>query len=203
MQEQQARLDDVITTPELERRVTRPPDHQSESEALVTLMRVLKEPGANVLQSVAETALALCGAHSAGISIAEHDGSEPVFRWHAAAGTWSKFRGQTVPRHASPCAVVLERNAPLLMTYPERCFTLPLAGAPPLAEVLLVPFTLAGETVGTVWVIAHDGHRKFDREDLRIMQRLSEVAALAFQISRQQQLKERPAATSFDCGIRC
>ena len=203
MSQQQVGLDDIITTRELERRVTRPPDHQSESEALVTLMRVLKEPGANVLQAVAETALGLCGAHSAGISIAEHDGGEPVFRWHAAAGAWSKFLGRTIPRHASPCEVVLERNAPLLMAYPERCFIFPLAGVPPLAEVLLVPFAIAGETVGTLWVIAHDGHRRFDREDLRILQMLSEVAALALQISRQQQLRERSGATSFDCGVRC
>src|SRR5262249_35545827 len=108
------------------------------------------------------------------------------FRWHASAGRWSPYRGNTMPRHASPCGVVLDRNAALLMRLPEREFAHSMAGAPPICETLLVPFEVAGKTAGTVWVILHDESRTFDREDLRVLRSLSEFASLAYQVIQQQ-----------------
>ena len=57
------------------------------------------------------------------------------------------------------------------------CFCRTLSGiirfllriAPPIVEVLLIPFHVADEPIGTIWAIAHDESRKFDAEDERIM----------------------------------
>lgn len=173
--------EDVITTAELDRRPARAPDFESESRALVGLMRALREADANVLQQLAETALDLCRAQSAGVSIEEEERGLRVFRWHGAAGRWARFLGETVPRDASPCGTVLDRNMPLLMTRPERHFTFPHVDVPPIAETLLVPFTAGGAIVGAVWLGAHDDSRPFDREDLRVLLSLSECASLAHQ----------------------
>lgn len=71
-------LEDVITTAELDRRPARAPDFESESRALVGLMRALREADANVLQQLAETALDLCRAQSAGVSIEEEEHGQGV-----------------------------------------------------------------------------------------------------------------------------
>lgn len=44
-------------------------------------MRELAAPGGNILQKLAETAMDLCQAHSAGISIVEEENGRPIFRW--------------------------------------------------------------------------------------------------------------------------
>lgn len=182
-------LEAAVITAELLRRPKRAPDFRAENEALTSLMKALREANSNVLQVLAETALRLCRAHSAGISIAEESESGSVFRWHGAAGRWSSFLGQTMPRDSSPCGLVLAKKSPLLMVHPERHVPYPSADAPPLAEVLLVPFELDGQAVGTVWVIAHDETRKFDWEDLRVLSSLCEVAAVAYQLRDQASMK--------------
>jgi signal transduction histidine kinase/ActR/RegA family two-component response regulator len=184
-------LETVIVTADLHHRPSRAPDHVAENHALVALMKSLRAPAANILQELAETALRMCDAHSAGISIAENQDGRDVFRWHAAAGQWSKFLHNTMPREASPCGAVLDRNMALLMHHPERHFNVPMEGVPPVVETLLVPFAVADQTVGTVWVISHEESRTFDREDLRLLCNLSEFTSVAYQVILQRkQLSE-------------
>ncbi len=64
----------------------------------------------------------------------------------------------------------------------ERHYTYFAQVAPPIEEALLIPFHVAGEAVGTVWVIAHDASRRFDAEDLRIVNILGEFAAATYQV---------------------
>jgi signal transduction histidine kinase len=178
-------LDEVLITAQLGRRPSRAPDFAAESEALVGLMKALQEASAsktNILQRLAEAALELCRAHSAGVSIEDEDKGRRVFRWHGAAGRWAGLLRDAAPRTASLCSLALDRKAPLLMAHPERYFDYPNTDMPPLAETLLVPFAVDGATVGTVWVVAHDGSRRFDREDLRVLTSLSDFAAMAFQV---------------------
>ena len=53
----------------------------------------------------------------------------------------------------------------------------------PLAdEGLLVPFYVNGKAVGTIWAVAHDKRRKFDAEDLRLLERMSPFASAAYQV---------------------
>ncbi|MBU8977841.1 GAF domain-containing protein [Lysobacter sp. MMG2] len=176
----------AIITPELDRRPARPPDHLAESRALVALMKALKAPDASILHELAETALRLCHAGSAGISLAsEHEGPH-MARWRACAGRWSPFLRDTIPRGITP-----DPAAPLLIRHPELHADDAREGAPALHEALLVPFEVAGQRIGTVWVVHHEPAHAFDREDVRLLQDLGDVAALAFQaIEQQQQLRD-------------
>jgi hypothetical protein len=173
-------LDEVIATPALDERPRRGIDPGAEARALGELKRSLAGSPRAVLQKLADVALELCEAQSAGVSLLEEADGRRFFRWHAVAGQWSSFLWATLPREFSPCGTVLDRQAPLLMVDPERYFT-PLAQVPPrVAEALLMPFAVDGQTVGTVWVVAHDAARRFAREDRRIMLKLTRFAAAAY-----------------------
>jgi GAF domain-containing protein len=173
-------VDAVIANEELSRR--RPRHHMQEAldEALGTLAAELATSPRQVLQKLAEAALELCDAHSAGVSLVESEGERQFFRWHAVAGKWAPLLWTTLPREFSPCGTVLDRKAAQLMLLPERHFT-PLAQVPPkVHEALLVPFEVAGELVGTVWVVSHDAVRRFDSEDRRVVATLADFAAQAY-----------------------
>ena len=53
---------------------------------------------------------------------------------------------------------------------------------PVVEEGLFVPFYVNGEAVGTIWAFAHDSRRKFDAEDLRLLERTSSFASAAYQV---------------------
>jgi two-component system CheB/CheR fusion protein len=174
-------LDEVIATEALDQRLPRVRNLPAEDRALAEMKRVLAGSPRGVLQKLVEVALDLCDAQSAGITLLEEADGRRFFRWHAVTGQWSHLLWNTLPRDFSPCGTVLDRREALLMIDPERYFT-PLLQIPPrAAEVLLVPFAVRGETVGTVWVITHDSGRQFDREDRRIVSELTEFAAAAYE----------------------
>ena len=52
---------------------------------------------------------------------------------------------------------------------------------PRAEEGLLVPFYVNGRAVGTIWAVAHDNRRRFDAEDLRLLERMSRFASAAYQ----------------------
>jgi light-regulated signal transduction histidine kinase (bacteriophytochrome) len=54
---------------------------------------------------------------------------------------------------------------------------------PPIVEVLLLPFFVAGEAKGTLWLMAHDDQRKFDSEDVRILSSLAQFTAAAYHVN--------------------
>lgn len=154
--------DDVDITSELDRRASRPPDHEAESRALVNLTAVLAGSPKHVFQNLAETALALCRAGSAGVAVSEPGGPDDVFRWKATAGEAAPSVGNTLPRTFRDC------GGPLLL-------------ADPAGEVLFVPFHHGGAAVGTVWVVAHAAGTHFDAEDARVLTSLSRFAGAAAQ----------------------
>ncbi|MEO6027626.1 MAG: ATP-binding protein [Candidatus Binatia bacterium] len=191
-------LEAVITTSELQRRESRAPAYEAEIQALSSLMKEMASSSGDVLQKLVEAAIALTGAHSAGVSLLEGAGGS--FRWHAVAGQWSHFLGATMPRALSPCGTVLDRNAALLMAQPQKHFPFPPEVAPAIVEALLVPFHVDGEPIGTVWVIAHDENRKFDLEDLRLVTSLGTFAASVYQLRteriKREELQEQERQTS-------
>jgi transcriptional regulator with GAF, ATPase, and Fis domain len=174
-----ADLESVITTRELSRRPTRGPDHASENRALVGLAEAMTASPDAILQKLAETALNLCGAHSAGLSLLDEDGKR--FRWRAIAGQWASHLGGGTPRDFGPCGTVLDRGAALLFSHPERHFPYLASVEPSIEEGLLIPFEVGGHAVGTIWVIGHNQSCRFDAEDLRVMTDLSMFAAGAYQ----------------------
>jgi GAF domain-containing protein len=142
-----------------------------------------------------DTALELCRAQSAGISILEKDANgDDVFRWRAVAGPWSIYRGELMP-HKNPCGTVLDHDAALLMTYPERHYTDVQNVTLPIAEGLLIPLRVCGKPVGTIWIISHDEANRFDAEDHRLMTSLGRFADDAYQLLSQERLAHELAAT--------
>jgi hypothetical protein len=153
---------------------------EAENNALQQLARALARADGDVLQQLVELALDLCKAHSAGVSIIEFDGPEKVFRWRAVAGRWSNYLMGSMPRALSPCGVVVDRNAAQVMPQPHLYFPAMGAAVPLATEALLTPFEAMGETVGTVWVVAHDESLTFSVDHLRIIRALAPFAAAAY-----------------------
>jgi PAS domain S-box-containing protein len=171
----------AISTAELSRRPSRSPDYLAENRALVALAQKLATSPDGILQEVAHTALSLCRAQSSGLSLLEDEDNRENFHWRAIAGEWASHLGGGTPRNFGPCGTVLDRNVPLLFSHPERDFPYFGKVAPLLEEALLAPFYLAGEAVGTIWVVLHDESRRFDTEDLRVLTNLGAFAAAAYQ----------------------
>ncbi len=175
------RLEDVVINSELLNRPSKAPNYKAENQALIALAQTLADAPNMILQRLAETALQLCRADTAGISLLdEKDGAE-VFRWEALAGVFSDRRNATMPRDASPCGTTIDRNAAQLMYMAERIFPA-LRSQPPVVEALLIPFHVGHKPIGTVWVVAHDERRKFDREDERIIKTLAQFASASWQL---------------------
>lgn len=68
-------LESVISTAELRRRPSRAPDYAAENRAVVALAQEMAVSPNNILQKLVETALTLCHAHSAGISMLDDERS--------------------------------------------------------------------------------------------------------------------------------
>ena len=180
----------VVSTTELSRRPSRPPDYPAENRALVALTRELATSPDSILQKLAETALALCRAQSAGLSLLVDD--KKCFRWNAIAGQWASHLGGGTPRDFGPCGTVLDLDVPLLFCHPERDFNYLSEVQPCIDEGLLIPFHINGEAIGTIWVISHDASVRFDAEDLRMMTNLGDFASTAYQtvLSLERRLEE-------------
>ena len=172
-------LKSVLSTAELRRRPSRPPDHAAENRALNALMQELATSPHSILRTLAETAMAMCRSHSAGISLLNDD--KASFHWPVIVGKWASHQGGGTPRDYGPCGTVLDRDVALLFSHPERDFSYFAPVTPLIEEALLIPFYVDGKAVGTVWVIAHDHSRRFDAEDLRVMTNLGTFAAAAYQ----------------------
>jgi signal transduction histidine kinase len=172
--------DSVLCTAELKRRTSRPPDHAGESRALLALARHLADSPQTILQKLADIALETFRVGSAGISLVSEETGD--FYWPAVAGAWQPQIGSGTPRNFGPCGVVLDRNAVQLFARPERYYLYLVPTTPIIHEVLLSPFYSKGNAVGTVWVVAHDEARKFDREDQRLLESLGTFASAAFEM---------------------
>jgi GAF domain-containing protein len=179
----QAALDAVIITEELALRPAGEPDFEALNAALLALAQTLANSPGKILQQLVETALKLCRAQSAGISLLEEENGRGIFRWHALAGEYAPHIWGTTPREFSPCGTVLDTDRAQLMSHLDRHFTYFAEVEPRIAEALLVPFYVGGKAVGTVWVVSHDDQvRQFDAEDQRVITTLSEFAAAAWQV---------------------
>jgi len=181
-----ASLQSILCTEELQRRPSRPPDHEKENRALVALVSALADSPGTILRTLAETILDITECDSAGLSLLTSDGKRPDaygerFYWPAIAGMWNPHVGGGTPRNFGPCGDVLDQNRTLLFRHFERRYPYLLPVIPAAEECLLVPFYVAGKAVGTIWGIMHGDRRKFDAEDERVMGSLGKFAASAYQ----------------------
>ncbi len=181
-----ASLESILCTEELQRRPSRPPNYEKENRALVALVSALADSPSTILQTLAETILAITECDSAGLSLLTRDGKRPdaygqQFYWPAIAGRWNPHVGGGTPRNFGPCGDVLDQNRTLLFRHFERRYPYLQPVIPAAEECLLVPFYVAGRAVGTIWGIMHGDRRKFDAEDDRVMASLGKFAASAYQ----------------------
>ena len=175
-----APLASILCTEELGNRPSRAPDHDVENSALVALCSALADSPRTILQTLADKVLDVLGADSAGLSLLTKDGKR--FYWAAIAGAWQPHIGGGTPRDFGPCGDVLDHDIPMLFSHWERRYPY-LSVATPLAdEGLLVPFHVNGKSVGTIWAIAHSNRRKFDSEDLRLLESMGRFASAAYQV---------------------
>jgi GAF domain-containing protein len=183
-----ATLESVLV-PLVERSGRRTPDYAAENATLLWLADELAKAPQQIFGRLAEAAMQLTGAESAGISLL--DAARGRFVWPAVAGGWAEFVGGDMPRDFSPCGVVLDRDGPQLFRRPERYFAYIAAMSPPIEEGLLVPFHIDGQARGTVWVIHHTQDRHFDAEDERLLASLSRFTAAAYRTLTQVGALER------------
>jgi PAS domain S-box-containing protein len=166
----------------LRQRPSRPPDYAAENLALIKLAQSMATAPEDILQRLADTALDICRAHSAGLSLLEDSDQQRNFHWRAIAGEFSHHLNGGTPRDFGPCGTVLDRNAAQLCSHPELDFPYFSEAKPPLDEILLVPFYILGAPAGTIWIVSHDvAKRRFDAEDLRVMSNLATFASAAYQ----------------------
>ena len=185
-------LEDVFINSELQRRPAKAPNYKAENEALRSLGQALADSPDSILRRLAETAMHLCHADSAGISLLEEQDGAEVFRWAAVAGVLSDRLDATMPGDASPCRTTIDSNTTQLMFMAERVFPA-LKSNPPVVEALFVPFHVEHKPIGTVWVVAHDVHRKFDREDERVIKSLAQFASASWQLLQARASAETAA----------
>ncbi len=166
-------LADMPVAPELARRATRAPDYASEARGLRELAGELALRPGTALQKLADAIMSLCGADSAGISIAPAHGADRRFHWPAVSGEWAV--APAMPTDATLFAPEIGRDMPLLFDRPDRFFP----AAARVHDMLLLPVTLDEGRVGGLWAVAHHPGRRFDREDARLLGGLTGFAAVA------------------------
>ncbi|MFM0032958.1 ATP-binding protein [Paraburkholderia madseniana] len=169
-------------TDELARRPVRAADYAAENRALVALARAQAGPRSDFLQAIADTALALCHAGSAGISLVEGPDGHRVFRWLAVAGLCAGLRGHTTAWDECPCAVTLEAGTPQLFVDPQAQFPCLAFPGVDLPEGIVVPITAENAELGAIWVMSHREDCRFDLEDVRLLSNLAVFAGSALTI---------------------
>ena len=166
-----------------------------ESEAFLGLSQTLARDPVRAPQQLVDSALRLCGADSAGLSLEETDESgQPILRWIATAGEFAPFQNGTIPRDFSPCGTAMEQRMPLVMRDPARHY--PYIGEfhKPVHTALLVPFARLGSYVGTVWVVMHSAAKSFTTEDQRIVTALATFASAILDTRQLREAGSAPAA---------
>jgi hypothetical protein len=190
-------LDSVITTSQLAQRPLREFNVQQENEAFRKLADFLASEPETFLDRLVEVTAYLCAADTVGISIEETDAAgKGIFRWIAMAGELKYLIGGTTPRDISPCGICVDTNRPLLMSHLDRYYPQFREAPRPFVEALLLPWGIKGGPIGTLWIVAHTEQRKFDMQDIRLMNGLAAFACGSLLLRDKIRDGERAAAAS-------
>jgi hypothetical protein len=180
-------------------------DTVARMEAMQRLASAFVHHPDRMLQELADAAVELCGADSAGISVERPEGSDQEFyHWVATAGQYNGFLGAILPRYPSACGICLERAEPQHFRVGNRFFDIMGISAPLVSDGILLPWQVDG-TRGTIFIMAHDREEAFDMNDCLVMQMLANFAAMSVRQQKQQsELLEqtaRAAAVSMANGL--
>ena len=188
---------DLLSDAAFMARPLHPRDPARISGGLQQLTRAFVEEPQTILQVLVNTAVDLCGADSAGISLVNEQGTdENYWSWIATAGEYSSFLDASLPREPSACGLTLERERPQLFRVGKPFFDLMGIEAPLVLDGILLPWTIDGSR-GTIWIMSHQNAEAFDCEDANLMQAFADFAAMAVRHQQQQRsLLKQAAATA-------
>jgi hypothetical protein len=156
---------------------SRLPNYAAEDMTFSALGLAALQDGDTLLQRLSRGAMELTDADSAGVSLLQTNGQTQWFQWRATSGRFAEHLGATMPSDASPCALVLQRNATLLLTDPVKEFPEIAKLCAPVCEVLLAPFHRDGVPIGTVWAVSHSVDKHFGVEEARLLTKLATFAS--------------------------
>ncbi|MCP3726333.1 ATP-binding protein [Paraburkholderia sp. CNPSo 3272] len=167
---------------DIDARPSRAPDHARENQALLALVTAQLDSREVLLQRIADFAMRLCGAQSAGISLLEHEGEERYFRWHSVAGEFANLCGTRIHWRDCPCAVVFEAGKPLLFTALSDDFPVLAPACAVVQEALILPIVSKGRQLGAIWAASLEECSRFTREDQRVLSAFAAVAGSALDL---------------------
>lgn len=189
---------EVVDAKDDEAFLSRPVDERLASLHLSVLQRLVQvfvlTPD-RVLQELADVAISLCGADSAGVSLETVDAhGNPVFHWVATSGEYAQYLNAMLPRLWMPCIVCLDRMRPQIVRVPKAHFDAMGIDAEPITDGILVPWQVQGVR-GTIWVLAHGRTEAFTQGDLLLMETFASLATAAVRNQEQHKsiLRERTA----------
>ena len=167
-------------------------DKLQREEGLKRLARVFAERPERILQELADVALELCAADSAGISVEEVAESKHDFRWVATSGKYVPLQNATLPYDFAPCGICLARGRPQLFCVGQSFFDLLGVNADLVTDGMLIPWQVE-DIRGTIWVVSHCETEAFDRDDYETVQSLADFATIAVRHQHLQSLLIRRA----------
>lgn len=174
---------DVFITEALATRPVRLGDSHREKIALQELADRMADDPVDLLPHFVQLAMRLTDATSAGLSIFDPEIAPDVFQWRCLHGQLAPFENATTPRNNSPCGVTLDFNQAMLLRHPERIYDWIAAEKLIVPEVLLVPLRIAGEPLGTLWVVA-PAEQHFCQNDANILSELAAFVGIALKMLR-------------------
>lgn len=171
-----------------------PPNLAAEAAAICQVSKSLAEDASETVRCLLDFAQDLCGAGSAGLSlVGRNQAGDAVLCWEAVSGALSAHEAAVALWDSSPCGLCLDVGSAILISRPQRVFTV-LADLPPsIAEVLTIPlYDGQRKPLGTLWVAHHNSKLHFDSDDVRIVEQLA--AQLALSLKLQEQARDRARA---------
>lgn len=179
---------DLDTHSEFISRGLHPHKRMIHMEALSRLTQSFLQSPDTILQELVNTAVDLCGADSAGISVETDDKTDTSFyHWVAIAGRYNAFLNAILPRYPSACGICLDRGKPQLFRVRQRFFDIMGFDAPLVTDGILLPWQV-DNVRGTIFIMAHGRDAAFDKDDGQVMRVLADFAAMAVRHHRQQQV---------------
>lgn len=160
-------------------RGARPADPAAEAAAFAAVIRSLARHPAGTHELIVQTALRLCRAGSAGISLLSADSDAAHLHWPAVAGLAAGQVRGSAPAAETLCGLAIARTETLLLEHPGQHYPLLAAIEPPVTEALCVPIQAGGRIIGTLWAMSHGTGAAFDATDARILETLGHFVAAA------------------------
>lgn len=179
---------DLYENAEFLNRPRRPGALERQMEGLQRLAQAFVLYPETILRELAKSAIELCGADSAGITLETRSiTGEPGLEWVAVAGQFAPFSNCCFPFVNTACGTGIERARPQLFRMDQAFYDRFGITAAPVTDGILIPWR-TGTIRGTVWIMAHGRLIAFDSHDARLMETLASFAAMAYRQQRHKRL---------------